>query len=47
MDRLKFISDKDFKNHVAETINYYGENLQSFDLKKFNNNIVDGFTFNY
>ena len=41
MGKLKFISDEDFKNHVAETINYYGENLQTFDLKKFNNNIVD------
>ena len=38
---LNFISDEDFKNHIRETINQYGEKLQSYDLKKFNANIVD------
>lgn len=38
---LKFISDDDLKNHIAETINQYGERLQSYDLKKFNSNVID------
>ena len=38
---LNFISDENFKKHIRETIEHYGENLQAFDLKKFNGNIVD------
>ena len=38
---LNFISDENFKKHIHETIAQYGENLQAFDLKKFNDNIVD------
>ena len=38
---LKFISDEDFKRHIAETINQYGERLQSYDINKFNGNIID------
>ena len=38
---LNFISDKNFKEHIHETITHYGDNLQSFNLKKFNGNIVD------
>lgn len=38
---LHFISEADFYNHVKETINKYGEKLQSFNLKRFNKNIVD------
>ena len=38
---MKFISDENLKKHIAETINQYGENLQAFDVKKFNANIVD------
>lgn len=38
---LNFISDENFKKHVVETIAQYGERLQSYDLKKFNANIVD------
>lgn len=39
--KLDFISEKDFKNHVQETIMKYGEKLQSFDLKGFNSNLID------
>lgn len=38
---LNFINEKDFYNHVKATIEKYGEKLQSFDLKRFNKNIID------
>ena len=41
MWNLSFISEEDFYNHVQLTIDKYGEKLQSFDLKRFNKNIVD------
>ena len=41
MWNLTFINEEDFFNHVKLTIDKYGVKLQSFDLKRFNNNIVD------
>lgn len=41
MWNLSFISEKDFVNHVYTTIKKYGEKLKSFDLERFNKNIVD------
>lgn len=38
---LTFISEEDFRNHVKLTIEKYGEKLESFDLKRFNKNIID------
>lgn len=38
---LTFISESDLKNHVENTIKKYGEKLESYDLKKFNKNIID------
>ncbi len=38
---LSFISEKDFINHVKDTIDKYGEKLESFDIVRFNKNIVD------
>ena len=38
---LSFISEQDFYNHVEATIKQYGEKLESYDLKKFNKNIID------
>lgn len=38
---LNFISEKDFTEHVKATIEKYGEKLESFDLKRFNKNIID------
>lgn len=38
---LTFISENDFKNHVISTIEKYGEKLESYDIKRFNNNIID------
>lgn len=38
---LSYISEEDFTNLVKETIEKYGDKLQSFDLKKFNKNIID------
>ena len=38
---LSFISEKDFTEHVKATIGKYGEKLDSFDLKRFNKNIID------
>ena len=38
---LNFISDENFSKHIRETIEHYGDNLQSFNLRKFNSNIVD------
>jgi predicted DNA-binding antitoxin AbrB/MazE fold protein len=39
MSKLSFISDEDFRTHVETTIKKYG--LVPYDLRKFNNNIVD------
>ena len=41
MWNLSFISEEDFQNHVQNTIKKYGEKLESFDLKKFNKNLID------
>jgi len=41
MPNLTFISDKDFLKHVEATIKHYGDKLEPFDLRKFNNNIID------
>ncbi|CAM3240325.1 Cytosine-specific DNA methyltransferase/Type II site-specific deoxyribonuclease [Streptococcus pluranimalium] len=38
---LDFISEENFYHHVQATIDKYGEKLKSFDLKRFNKNIVD------
>lgn len=38
---LAFISEEDFTNHVKATIEKYGEKLESFDLNRFNKNIID------
>lgn len=38
---LSFISEEDFKNHVRATILKYGEKLESYDLKRFNSNLID------
>lgn len=38
---LNFINEDDFYQHVQSTIGKYGEKLKSFDLKRFNKNIVD------
>ncbi|MBQ7524577.1 MAG: Eco47II family restriction endonuclease, partial [Alphaproteobacteria bacterium] len=38
---IDFISQNDFENHVAHTISYYGEKLTSYDISKFNANLID------
>ncbi len=38
---LNFISEADFTNHVKATIEKYGDKLESFDIERFNKNIVD------
>lgn len=38
---INFISEKDFSSHVKATIKKYGDKLESFDLDRFNKNIVD------
>ena len=38
---LSFISEEEFKNHVRATIMKYGEKLESYDLKRFNSNLID------
>ncbi len=38
---ITFISEKDLTDHVRATIQKYGDKLESFDLKRFNKNIVD------
>lgn len=38
---LGFITEEDFMNHVGATIEKYGEKLESFDIKRFNKNIID------
>jgi hypothetical protein len=41
MWNLTFISEADFTAHVRSTIEKYGDKLESFDLDRFNKNIVD------
>ena len=41
MWNLSFISEQDFENHVKATIEKYGDKLESFDVARFNKNIVD------
>lgn len=38
---IDFITHDDFRAHVANTIQNYGEKLRSYDIKKFNSNIID------
>lgn len=38
---LSFITEEEFKNHVRATIMKYGEKLESYDLKRFNSNLID------
>ena len=38
---LTYISEENFKSHVRATIEKYGEKLESFDLKRFNKNLID------
>lgn len=38
---LNFIAQADFTEHVKATIEKYGEKLESFDIKRFNKNIID------
>lgn len=38
---LDFINKNDFKNHVKQTIEKYGEKLQPINLRKFNKNLID------
>ena len=38
---LSFITETDFENHVKATIQKYGDKLESFDLNRFNKNLVD------
>lgn len=39
--KLTFITEQEFTDHVRATIQKYGDKLESFDLKRFNKNIVD------
>ena len=41
MWELDFIAEEDFIQHVKLTIEKYGEKLNSFNLKRFNKNIID------
>lgn len=41
MWELSFISERDFRKHVQDTIQHYGEKLAPYNLKRFNSNIVD------
>lgn len=38
---IDFISESDFKDHVKNTIKHYGKKLVSYDVMKFNKNIID------
>lgn len=38
---IDFISHDAFMEHVSNTIQNYGEKLKSYDIKKFNSNIID------
>ncbi|EAK5229906.1 Eco47II family restriction endonuclease [Campylobacter jejuni] len=38
---LEFINQRDFENHILNTVKGYQEVLKKIDLKKFNENIID------
>lgn len=38
---LDFITEKAFTEHVKATIEKYGDKLESFDIERFNKNIID------
>lgn len=38
---LDFISKEELKEHVSKTITHYGTKLASYDMKRFNRNIID------
>ena len=38
---LDFITEEEFKNHVRATSMKYGEKVESYDLKRFNSNLID------
>ncbi|MCI9532251.1 MAG: Eco47II family restriction endonuclease [Lachnospiraceae bacterium] len=38
---LSFLSEEDFREHVKATIEKYGKKLESYDVKRFNKNIID------
>lgn len=38
---LNFIEEENFKKHVRATIMKYGEKLESYDLRRFNSNLID------
>ena len=38
---LDFISEQDFREHIRSTIRHYGDKLASYNLERFNSNIVD------
>ena len=41
MQGLGFISEDDFREHVRNTIQHYGDKLTSYNLERFNANIID------
>lgn len=38
---ISFITEEEFREHVKATIEKYGEKLKSYDLKRFNSNLID------
>lgn len=38
---IDFVSKEDFKKHVENTIKHYGNKLVSYDVEKFNKNLID------
>lgn len=38
---IDFITEEEFKDHVAKTITAYGDNLKPYDLQKLNSNLID------
>ncbi|MCL2807177.1 MAG: Eco47II family restriction endonuclease [Coriobacteriia bacterium] len=38
---MDFITEDDFRTHVANTINAYADSLTSYDIKTFNKNTID------
>ena len=38
---IDFISKEDFRDHIKNTLREYGDNLNPYDIEKFNSNIID------
>lgn len=39
--KIRFLKEKQFKDHIRKTINQYGDKLKPYNIAKFNSNLID------